>query len=331
MKTVIANEKSVDSGIAARLLLPTSDEQLVVLSKPAKMSSSFHIPLHNAKESQDIVSALLGPLHAGCSSDGPPRPVRVFNELGLLNRLDAHTTGVLLAVVPRSAPPDASSNLEPTVDTFQFMSACANLSHSLEKKYLAFVHHCSLGGKASNAHLTPGWLLPQGVIRTHVKSVSSRGSLASETGVADDVALSSRSLYANPFEASRSINATTKYRVVRSFPASRSYLVELTLTSGRRHQIRQHMANIGFPLYGDVLYGGMRGPGTILRTALHASSITIPQPKGMPFIIESGSTVEGTTQRVRVSKTGDKITVGVAMPDDMQNLLAILEEREGTK
>lgn len=47
--------------------------------------------------------------------------------------------------------------------------------------------------------------------------------------------------------------AITKYRVIET--DSTSSLCELTLLTGRTHQIRVHMAHIGHPLCSDFLYG----------------------------------------------------------------------------
>lgn len=44
-------------------------------------------------------------------------------------------------------------------------------------------------------------------------------------------------------------------------------LLELELLSGRRHQIRVHLASVGFPLLGDSLYGGAPHPDDLM---LHA-------------------------------------------------------------
>lgn len=53
-------------------------------------------------------------------------------------------------------------------------------------------------------------------------------------------------------------------------------LVELTLETGRTHQIRVHMAFLGHPLLGDDLYGGEKH--VISRQALHCSRLVFPHP-----------------------------------------------------
>lgn len=53
-------------------------------------------------------------------------------------------------------------------------------------------------------------------------------------------------------------------------------LVEITLETGRTHQIRVHFSYIGHPLMGDELYGGSKD--VMKRQALHCKSITFPDP-----------------------------------------------------
>lgn len=64
-------------------------------------------------------------------------------------------------------------------------------------------------------------------------------------------------------------------------------LVHCRLHTGRTHQIRVHMAHIGHPLVGDVLYGGREACG-MTRQALHAWRLTLRHPvTGEPLHFES--------------------------------------------
>ena len=69
--------------------------------------------------------------------------------------------------------------------------------------------------------------------------------------------------------------AVTHYRVLRN--NSRFSLVELTLETGRTHQIRVHMAHLGYPLAGDFLYG-TEDKALIGRAALHAFHLRLTHP-----------------------------------------------------
>ncbi len=68
--------------------------------------------------------------------------------------------------------------------------------------------------------------------------------------------------------------AVTHYRVVARGAALA--LVELTLETGRTHQIRVHMAHIGHPVVGDDRYGPQ--PRQWPRVCLHACAVTFPHP-----------------------------------------------------
>jgi 23S rRNA pseudouridine1911/1915/1917 synthase len=68
--------------------------------------------------------------------------------------------------------------------------------------------------------------------------------------------------------------AATEFRVAKTVGA-RS-LLELTLRTGRRHQIRVQLAASGWPIVGDKRYGARTDP--IRRLALHASFLRFTHP-----------------------------------------------------
>jgi 23S rRNA pseudouridine1911/1915/1917 synthase len=63
----------------------------------------------------------------------------------------------------------------------------------------------------------------------------------------------------------------TRYRVLERGPVFA--LVELSVERAFRHQIRAHLAYLGFPIAGDALYGGPAAPALGARHALHGSYI----------------------------------------------------------
>jgi tRNA pseudouridine32 synthase/23S rRNA pseudouridine746 synthase/23S rRNA pseudouridine1911/1915/1917 synthase len=53
-------------------------------------------------------------------------------------------------------------------------------------------------------------------------------------------------------------------------------LLEVDLLTGRKNQIRVHLADIGHPIVGDQKYG--KGNGSHAHLALHARSISFKHP-----------------------------------------------------
>jgi len=56
----------------------------------------------------------------------------------------------------------------------------------------------------------------------------------------------------------RGRRAVTHWRVLKRYDRDRLTLLELTLETGRTHQIRVHLSSIGHPVVGDPLYGNAR-------------------------------------------------------------------------
>ncbi|WP_407312668.1 RluA family pseudouridine synthase [Desulfosporosinus sp. SB140] len=68
--------------------------------------------------------------------------------------------------------------------------------------------------------------------------------------------------------------AITHYKTIQNF--SEASLLELTLDTGRTHQIRVHLTYLGHPIVGDRMYG--KSSALIAGQALHAYSLHFPHP-----------------------------------------------------
>jgi len=74
--------------------------------------------------------------------------------------------------------------------------------------------------------------------------------------------------------------AVTEYKVLQKFE---NYdLIEVELQTGRKHQIRTHLAHLGHPVAGDKLYGFKNQllPQGLKRQFLHSSYLKIKLPNG---------------------------------------------------
>jgi len=109
--------------------------------------------------------------------------------------------------------------------------------------------------------------------------------------------------------------AVTRYRIARRFAAHT--LLDVELETGRTHQIRVHLAHIGYPVFGDPVYGGRFRPvagappqaqdelRAFTRQALHAAELSLLHPA-----------------------TRDACNWRAEPPDDLRRLLALLEQME---
>ena len=97
--------------------------------------------------------------------------------------------------------------------------------------------------------------------------------------------------------------AVTRYEVLREY--RNVSLLQITLETGRTHQIRVHLAHLGHPVVGDRQYGRARSNeshGSAPRQMLHARTLAFEHPR-------SGSMMEFTAP----------------LPDDMQAIMKALE------
>lgn len=78
-------------------------------------------------------------------------------------------------------------------------------------------------------------------------------------------------------------------------------LLELSLETGRTHQIRVHLSHLGYPLVGDELYGGECFLAS--RQLLHACRLSFTHPR-----------------------TGEKLDFNVPLPEDMERVIKQLNK-----
>ena len=96
-------------------------------------------------------------------------------------------------------------------------------------------------------------------------------------------------------------NASTHYR--RMAQTARIALLELEMMTGVTHQIRVHLAAMGHPIVGDLLYGaGHPESFGLKRQFLHALKLQFRHPK-----------------------TGRKLAVEACLPDDLKKVLTRLK------
>ena len=111
-------------------------------------------------------------------------------------------------------------------------------------------------------------------------------------------------------------HAVTHYEVLERYP--QFALVQLTLETGRLHQIRVHLQHIGHPVAGDAVYGGEQRAlndadtgalkhalAQLKRQALHARLLGFEHPA-----------------------TSENLTFSAPMPKDMQRVVDALQMNE---
>ena len=109
-------------------------------------------------------------------------------------------------------------------------------------------------------------------------------------------------------------HAVTHYKVLEPYP--KFALVQLSLETGRLHQIRVHLQHIGHPVVGDAVYGGEQralndadtpqlkhGIAQLKRQALHARLLGFEHPA-----------------------TGENLTFSAPVPNDMQRVVDALQQ-----
>lgn len=71
-------------------------------------------------------------------------------------------------------------------------------------------------------------------------------------------------------------NAVTHIKVLKRY--DKYTLLEINIETGRTHQIRVHLSNIGYPIVGDMVYSNGKNEFNVQGQMLHAKSIEFVHP-----------------------------------------------------
>ena len=191
------------------------------------------------------------------------------DSLVLVHRLDRDTSGVLLV---------ARSGRSASVLEKQFRE------HKVEKRYLVLAK-----GRPRQERFRQ-----VSVVRASRPRSGSRGSQNQQAA-------------GRAGKAPREPTGITEFEVRETFPGCA--LLEARPLTGRTHQIRVHLAQLGHPILGDIVYGPEKCPEPVLRAVprqmLHASFIGIESPDD-----------------------GERLELTAPIPDDMNQVLGWLTQIE---
>lgn len=166
---------------------------------------------------------------------------------GIVHRLDKQTSGLIIVA---------------KADAIHRALARQFAERRVKKTYLALVH---------------GWMTPT----PQAMSKQAQGTVSAP--ISRDRVRRARMTTRSGGRPGRP--AVTHWKVVEQIEGAcgKFSLLEVTIETGRTHQIRVHLASLGHPVVGDTLYGAPRNLGygetvSLGRNFLHASAIQFEHP-----------------------------------------------------
>lgn len=170
---------------------------------------------------------------------------------GIVHRLDKDTSGVLL--VAKDNP------------TFHYLKNLFQ-KHQIKKQYLALV-----------------W----GYLKKERGKITFPLTRSAHSTFRRKIVLEKKVSEITPTASNKIKNAITEFQVIQRF--SQFTLLKVFPQTGRTHQIRVHLASIGFPIVGDKEYGPQKRklPFPLSRHFLHAQKTSLFLPEGTFLEIEA--------------------------------------------
>ncbi|MFK7758695.1 MAG: RluA family pseudouridine synthase [Phycisphaerales bacterium] len=220
------------------------DEHLLVINK----QTDFIVHPARSENRGTMVNALAWHF-ANVTGGGLSSVGKDFARPGVVHRLDRNTSGCIVFAKSDQAHWKLSAQFQ---------------DREVEKRYIAVVH-----GRVMPDHQVID--LPLGPHQSKAKGYREKRVVRhDELGKASVTVCSVRERYELPVDSN--------YLKPQHYS-----LVELDLKTGRTHQIRVHLAHLGFPIVGDDMYGGRPYFGKdntamLEHQALHAAFLKFTHP-----------------------------------------------------
>jgi 23S rRNA pseudouridine1911/1915/1917 synthase len=265
VQQLIEQEKVLLDGKAAKASTKLKGNELVVLSGPAEApplrAIAEDIPLDIVYEDKDLAvinkpAGMMVHAGAGATEDARNQGTLVNALLHRFRKLSEVGGELRPGIVHRLDRNTSGLIVVAKNDVAHRKLAAQFASREVHKTYVALVH---------------GWLKEsKGTISAAIKRDTVRRTRMSVRGRGGRPAVS-------------------HYNVLRKIdsPFGKFSLVEVTIETGRTHQIRVHLSSIGHPIVGDRLYGApaeihsAKGESSLSldRQFLHAAKLDFLQPK----------------------------------------------------
>ena len=137
------------------------------------------------------------------------------------------------------------------------------------------------------------------VVKTYIALV--RGVIKNNEGTIDMPIARSTSDRTKMAVSKNGKNAVTHFKVLKRF---KEYtLLEINIETGRTHQIRVHMSQIGYPVVGDYIYSNGRNPFGVQGQMLHSQKLEFVHPT-----------------------TNKKMKLKAPLPEEFERVLELLEK-----
>ena len=282
------------------------DEDVVAVDKPAGMV----VHIGAGVRSGTLVNALLFHFQNLSRVGGDLRP-------GIVHRLDKNTSGAILIAKNDFAHRQLAS---------QFAA------RTIEKFYLALVH-----GSVEQPEGTVSLAIRRDPVR-RVRMMARPPGVSTRRGQDVGLRKSATDLEASkpgpnfPSRGRRERAALSRYRVLRKF--SGFTLLEVQIFTGRTHQVRVHLASVGHPVMGDMLYGApAKLPAALIE---RSTEIEARSQKSEVRSRQHGAVVPTLNRhflhaawiRFRHPRTGNMVEVRSPLPRELEEFLSRLEPLE---